>query len=364
MADNYKYNILYVDDEEQNLISFRAAYRRHHNIFTALSGAEGIDVLRHNNIHLIITDQRMPEMTGIQFLEKIVPEFPETIRMILTGFTDIEAIIDAINTGRVLRYITKPWDERELKITIDNALHIFQLQLNNKDLVSELKQRVLDQEKTLRLFQKYVPKSVVEKALSAQEESAIFEGELREVSVMFCDLRNFTRMSSMLAPKEVVTLLNSFYSLMSESIKKYNGSVNQYVGDEIFAIFGAPLTYPEDHSNAVFCAMDMLLKLDELNKNFSEKINGKIEVGIGINTGEVVAGNLGSEEKIEYSIAGDIVNIGKRIESLTKELPNTILISQSNYDKVKDLINVKPWEPVNVKGKKDKIQVYEVLGRK
>ncbi|HUM48070.1 MAG TPA: response regulator, partial [Chitinophagales bacterium] len=123
--DEEKFNVLYVDDEENNLISFRAAFRRNYNIFTATSAAEGIRLLHQHTIPIIITDQRMPQMTGVQFLEKIIPEYPDTIRMILTGFSDIEAIIQAINTGRVFRYITKPWDENELKMTIDNAISLY-----------------------------------------------------------------------------------------------------------------------------------------------------------------------------------------------------------------------------------------------
>lgn len=97
------FKILYVDDEEHNLISFKAVFRREYEIFAATSGEEGLEIIRQNNIDLIITDQRMPRMTGIQFLERILPEFPDTIRMILTGFSDVEAIIGAINTGRVFR---------------------------------------------------------------------------------------------------------------------------------------------------------------------------------------------------------------------------------------------------------------------
>ncbi len=131
--------ILYVDDEEDNLIVFKSAFRRDYEIFTALSGKEGMEIMKNNRIHLIITDQRMPEMTGIQFLEKIIPDYPDCIRMILTGFSDIEAIIQAINKGRVYRYITKPWIREELKINIDRGLEAFQLKEQNRKLIEDLK---------------------------------------------------------------------------------------------------------------------------------------------------------------------------------------------------------------------------------
>ena len=270
--DKKDFSILFVDDEEHNLTSFNATFRREYNIFTALSGKEGIEILRNNKIHLIITDQRMPEMTGIQFLEKIVPEYPDIIRMILTGFSDVEAIIDAINTGRVFRYITKPWDANDLRMTIENSRQLSQLQSKNKSLLKDLQQKVEDQEKTLKLFMKYVPEPVVEKALSSNEET-IFEGELRNVAVLFCDMRDFTPISEEFAPKEVVKFLNDYYSIMTECIQKYNGTVNQYVGDEIFAVFGAPVTTPDNEKNAVFSAVEMINKLKDLNRKYKVKFN-------------------------------------------------------------------------------------------
>jgi len=148
--------ILYVDDEEDNLIVFNSTFRRDYEIHLAKSGQEGLEIMRKYPIQLIITDQRMPEMTGIQFLEKIIPDYPDCIRMILTGFSDIEAIIQAINTGRVYRYITKPWNRDELKINIDKALETYRLKEQNRQLVEDLKeansnleQKVIDRTKQI-----------------------------------------------------------------------------------------------------------------------------------------------------------------------------------------------------------------------
>lgn len=357
-----KYSILYVDDEEQNLISFKATFRREYNIWTALSGEEGLKILNDQIIDLIITDQRMPQMTGIQFLEKVIPQYPDTVRMILTGFSDVEAIIGAINTGRVYRYITKPWEETELRMTIENACQLSELQSKNKQLILDLKQKVEEQEKTLKLFIKYVPAPVVEKALNATEDS-ILDGEQRNVAVLFCDIRGFTPMSEELSPKEVVSFLNDYYSIMAEVIRRHNGMVAQFVGDEIFAAFGAPIAAENNEQNATFCALEMMEKLSDLNSKYKIKLNREIKMGIGINAGEVVAGNLGSEDRIDYSLTGDTVNTGKRIETITKEMPNTILISQTVYEKTKKLFLFKEFEPLFVKGKKEKIQVYQVTNK-
>lgn len=122
------FTILYVDDEVHNLISFNATFRREYKILTASSGEEGLQVLKNNDVHLVLSDQRMPEMTGVQFLENVSQEYPETIRMIITGYSDIDAVIGAINKSGVNRYINKPWDEREMRITIENARQLFGLQ--------------------------------------------------------------------------------------------------------------------------------------------------------------------------------------------------------------------------------------------
>lgn len=354
-----EFSVLFVDDEEYNLIAFNASFRKDYKVYTAKSGAEALEILRSENIGVIITDQRMPEMTGVELLERVVPEFPDVIRIILTGFSDVEAIVNAINNGQVFRYITKPWDEVELRMTIENARKIHGLQLKNRQLIDELKQKVEDQEKMLQLFQKYVPEVVVNETLK-QEGSPIFEGESRYVTVLFSDLRGFTPMSENMSPREVVAFLNSYYTIMSKIIKKHNGNVMQFVGDEIFASFGAPVAIADPEKSAVFCALELMDAVDKL-----QKVSGrKISMGIGVNAGEVITGNLGSEDRINYCATGDTVNTGKRIEMLTKTEDNTIYISDSVYDKVKSLVEVKNIPPQTVKGKKDPIIVYQLLARK
>lgn len=164
MSNNYKNcNLLYVDDELNNLVSFKATFRQHYNVHIAQSAEEGMEILRTTSIQTIITDQRMPEVTGVQFLEHLIPHYPDPIRMILTGFSDIADIIQAINTGQVFRYITKPWDYHELKMTIDNALQLYLLQQENKNLLVDLKQKVSHQAEVIEVFKPYVPLEVVQK---------------------------------------------------------------------------------------------------------------------------------------------------------------------------------------------------------
>ncbi|MGN8069036.1 response regulator [Mucilaginibacter sp. SG564] len=130
--------VLYVDDEINNLNSFKAAFRRDFNIYTASSAAEGRRILDGNEVGVIITDQRMPVTTGIEFLESVLQTNPDTIRILLTGFSDINAVIDAINRGQVYKYLVKPWQNDELRIHIQNAIEIYNLRKENKDLTYKL----------------------------------------------------------------------------------------------------------------------------------------------------------------------------------------------------------------------------------
>lgn len=146
---NDKSNILYVDDELNNLTGFKASFRRSYTIYTAQSAAEAMELLRSIEFKIIISDQRMPEMTGVEFFDSIKDTYPEPVRMLLTGYTDIESVIQAINEGNVYRYISKPWEEHELKMTIDNALDFY----NAKN---ELRQRNQELEKAYDELEKFV----------------------------------------------------------------------------------------------------------------------------------------------------------------------------------------------------------------
>ncbi|WP_339878377.1 response regulator [uncultured Algoriphagus sp.] len=133
-----KIRILYLDDEENNLQAFKATFRRDYKIFLAISAEEGREILSKEEIDIIITDQRMPEETGVEFLASIIPIHPEPIRILLTGYTDIQAVIDSINKGQVYHYLTKPWEEDYLRTVIKNAFEIYTLRKENIKLTQEL----------------------------------------------------------------------------------------------------------------------------------------------------------------------------------------------------------------------------------
>lgn len=147
-------NILYIDDEVHNLNAFKASFRRLFNVFTADSAKEALPILEQQPIHIIITDQRMPQMTGVEFLESIINVYPDPIRILLTGYADIAAVIDAINKGQVYLYVTKPWQEDELKLYIEKAFEVFQLRKENKELNEKL--MVVNEQLEFMLRQKLI----------------------------------------------------------------------------------------------------------------------------------------------------------------------------------------------------------------
>lgn len=149
-----KITVLYVDDEENNLISFKATFRLKYQVFTAISGAKALEIVRNNAIDVIITDQRMPEMTGVEFLEEIIKIDPDPMRILLTGYTDMAAVVDAVNKGKIFHYLNKPWSEEELDQTIQRAYELYaerkqiletysKLEVSNEQLEFLLRQKLL-----------------------------------------------------------------------------------------------------------------------------------------------------------------------------------------------------------------------------
>jgi len=348
------FNVLYVDDEENNLNSFRAALRRNYNIYTALSGEEGMDILSKNDIHVVVTDQRMPNMTGVQFLQHIPPE-KDNIRIILTGFSDIESIIEAINTGMVYRYITKPWDKDELKITIDNAIETIMLRRNNKHLIEELKEynEQLEEKVFLRTKEIEKQKEIIE-AAKLQSDSLllnILPGEIADelkkfgksyarkhdqVSVLFADIKGFTSIAEKLTPVKLVTQLDEVFGAFDNIIAKHGMEKIKTIGDAYMCACGLPLADNENAIKSVNAALDM----QQFIKGFgaANKIQNLpvFEIRIGIHTGPLVAGVVGLK-KFAYDIWGDAVNLASQMEQHSE--PGKVNISGETYSLVKNSFN-------------------------
>jgi adenylate cyclase len=216
-----------------------------------------------------------------------------------------------------------------------------------------------EKEMIKRAFTRYVARQVVDEILKDPEKLALKE-ERRDVTVLFCDMRGFTPMAERLSPEEVVAVLNDFYTLMVDTTAKNDGIVDKFLGDGVMAIFGAPIVH-EDHAlRAVKTALAMQHGIAELSRKRGLDGREPIAVGIGVSAGEAVAGTVGTEDRMEYTVIGDSVNLAARLESNAK--PGQILISQRTLEKVVGAVNTRPLGAIRVKGKEEQVEVYEVLG--
>ncbi len=186
-------------------------------------------------------------------------------------------------------------------------------------------------------------------------------GKKAVVTVLFSDIRGFTTMSEQMSAEQVSQILNEYFTEMEPIITKYNGVINKFIGDAVMAIFGEPIQDKNHPQNAVKCAFAMLEKVKELQKKWAQEGKPKIEIGIGINTGEVFVGNIGSVNRMEYTVIGDTVNLASRLESYNKTYKTKMLISSSTYEEVKGIVNVIRISDVQIRGKAHKMDIYEVL---
>jgi adenylate cyclase len=216
-----------------------------------------------------------------------------------------------------------------------------------------------EKEMIKRAFARYVAPEVVEEVLK-DPEHAMVTGERREVTVLFCDIRGFTSMSEQLSPEQVVKVLNEFYTLMIETVRKHDGTLDKFLGDAVMAVFGALIAHPDHAARAVKTALDMRKAIADLGVRRRAAKQDAFEVGIGVSLGEVVAGTVGTEERMEYTVIGDSVNIASRLQDRAK--PGSILLTRRTYEAVKDLVDAKSLGAMKVKGKEEEVEVYEVRG--
>jgi adenylate cyclase len=213
-----------------------------------------------------------------------------------------------------------------------------------------------------RLFSRYVPKNVYEQLLADPTRAAL-GGRRRHMTVLFSDVRGFTAMSEKATPEEVVGQLNEYFSRMVRVLFEHQGTLDKFVGDMVMGLFGAPLDDPDHAEHAVQTALAMSRALDDLNQEWAATGKPQLDIGVGISTGEMVAGNIGSEAIMSYTVIGDTVNLGARLESLNKEYGTRIIISEATRAELKGRYNVCPLGEVTVKGKSRAVAIFEVRAK-
>jgi adenylate cyclase len=214
------------------------------------------------------------------------------------------------------------------------------------------------------MFSSYVSKRIVDE-LIRDPSKAKLGGDRKEITVLFSDIRGFTSFSEKLQPEEVVSLLNEYLGAMTEIVFEHEGTLDKFVGDAIMALWGAPVGQPDHAERACKCALAMIVKLKELQAKWTAEGRHVIDIGIGINTGDMVVGNMGAPgKKMDYTVIGDNVNLGARLEGLTRKYNNHIIISEYTFAQVKDLVQAKELDSVTVKGKEKPVVVYDLVGLK
>ena len=210
------------------------------------------------------------------------------------------------------------------------------------------------------LFGQYVPPELVDE-MGDDPEAFSMEGESREMTVLFSDVRSFTTISEGLDPKQLAQLMNEFLTPMTHVIHDHRGTIDKYMGDAVMAFWGAPIRDPEHARNALLAGMGMIAKLEELQPQFRERGWPEIRIGVGINTGPMNVGNMGSEFRMAYTVLGDAVNLGSRLEGLTKGYGVQIIVNETTRETVPEFA-YRELDRVRVKGKDKPVTIYEPVG--
>ena len=217
-----------------------------------------------------------------------------------------------------------------------------------------------NKEKIKTAMGKYISEDIMKRVVKNIDELKL-GGKKANVTVLFSDIRGFTSMSEKLSADEVSVILNEYFTEMEPIVTKHHGVINKFIGDAVMVIFGEPIQDEKHPINAVKCAYEMLQKVDELQQKWLNEGKPKIEIGVGINTGEAFVGNIGSENRMEYTVIGDMVNLASRIESYNKVYKTNFLISSSTYACVKNIVDVIKISNVTIRGKAKKMDLYEVI---
>jgi adenylate cyclase len=207
-------------------------------------------------------------------------------------------------------------------------------------------------------FARYLSRDVMARVLA---DAPSLRGEHRRVSILFSDLRGFTTLSEHMEPERIAAHLNEYFEAMTAAIFAHRGMINDFVGDAVMAVFGAPVDDADHAWNALQSALGMVRALETLNQRWAGAGLPSLRMGIGIHTGDVFAGNVGGRDRIKYTVIGDPVNVASRVEGLNKELGTTVLITAETLAVVGDRLTVRDCGPVAVKGRVEKVRVYEVL---
>jgi adenylate cyclase len=331
--------LLFIDDEEGIRRSVARALKRDpYKIYLAKTGKDGVRLLKkyRHEIATVISDYKMPGLNGMETLFAIGEVNPEVTRIILTGYATMDVAIEATNQG-IDGFLTKPFDNKQLRKNIHDI-----------SLRKRLKQ--------------FVPESIYERLQSAPNA---LHPSYHEVTVLFSDIRSFTRMSQGVPPEDIAAFLNRyFFSPMGEIAWQYNGTIDKHIGDSMMIVFGAPVSREDDSLRAVQAAVAMQQKAAEINRSLQQKNGFRLHLGIGIATGNVFSGVLGSYRKKEFTSIGMAVNIAARLQKKAKEGIILLCDNTAHRLNLKDPffedVTLSAQVPLNLKGIETPVTAHSI----
>lgn len=369
--------ILCVDDERNVLNGIQSQLIREFGskyiIELAESGEEALEIASLSlnegyDIPIIITDQLMPGLKGHELLIEFYKLSPSTFKILLTGQSDFESITKAVNHAKLYRYIAKPWESQDLLMSIKEALKGFyqEKQLNiqnrlleeyNKDLEKQIAIRTIEvkqeKEKSDKLLNNILP---IEISNELKEKGEVIPIFYKMVSVLFTDFKSFTKSASEISPHELINTLNEAFTAFDDIISKHNLEKIKTIGDAYMCVGGLPKVNTQNPINAVSAALEIRDWVDLWNKKRLENNLPKWEIRIGVHTGELIAGVIGTK-KFAYDVWGDTVNITSSLEN--KSEAGKVNISNVTYEFVKDYFEFTPRGNITTKGNVD-IEMYFV----
>ena len=378
MADEA--TVLVVDDEVRVLDSLEAVLGMDYRVLRAAHPREGLELLAHERPAVVISDQRMPGMLGTDLLARCREIAPETVRILLTAFTDADALMESINAANIYHFLLKPWDPKELLHVVRGAVERHQLVREREQLVRDLEAKNADLEETLARLHAAQDDVVREVALRAQLQRYVsprlvdlavanptlvdIPGDWREATVLFADIRGFTRLIEATRAPVMVRLLDEYFNAMIDVIFGRQGTVEQLIGDEIVALFGVLDGEVDAAPRAVEAAIDMIDGVARLRAKWTAAGLPTFDIGVGISSGPVMAGTIGSDRRRELIVVGRPMIAAARIQRMTRLYDAHIITGEETFTQVRGQVRYRELGTPKLKGIKARTALYEILGRK
>ncbi len=334
--------LLVADDNKVNrLLMGRNLELQGHKVAMAENGRAALDALRRESFDLLLLDIEMPDLDGFQVMEQLAadPELRDLPVIVTSSLEGVAHVVRAIELGAD-DYLRKPVNPVLLKARITSSLE---------------KKRLRDQQK--ELVKRFATSAVAE---DLQQSGFALGGRRVQGTVMFCDIRGFTALVESQPPEETIELLNTYYVLMFDAIAAQGGVVNQMIGDGLMAIFGAPLPLPDAPLAAARAALDMVQMVDQFSAEREAMGKAPVRIGVGIATGEMIAGYTGTQARATYTCIGDAVNLAARLEAHTKQAGHGVLVDGATGAALGDRLALAPLGRVQFKGKAEPVDVFSL----